>query len=239
MNINYNRLIKNNMLKFMMFIVVIFIFTGICYGAGDLCLSKYGDDLKKYSEWYFGVDYPYWYSIGLIKTESRCVWRRSLDGLGSVGVGQITPRFWNEELRKRGLEFYAVEGHEHHAGAICYILSEVYRNVSKECCVCGYCHKEEKGLANIKKLWVVYQGYNRNISKLNKEIDKAKSCSWSDWKKECKEVDVCVWRNKDGSCRQWRNGCDINAEYSEKVYNNGIFYRREVGIDNDGKYMFW
>jgi len=219
---------KNKMLKFIIFIAVVLIFTGICYG--DLCLNKYGDDLKKYSEWYFGIDYPYWYSVGLIKTESRCVWRRSLDGLGSVGVGQITPRFWDKELRKHGLEFYKIEGNEHHAGAVCYILRRVYDSVCKECYT---------DYGGYKKLWVVYQGYNRNIVKLNKEIKRAGSCDWGSWLEMCNEADICVWKNKDGSCRQWRNGCDINAEYSEKVYNNGIFYRREIGIDNDGKYIFW
>jgi hypothetical protein len=228
---------RNDILRFIVFVMLIFIFAGIGYGAGDLCLDKYGADIKKYSEWYFGVDYPYWYSIGLIKTESRCVWRRSLDGLGSVGVGQITPRFWNEELRKQGLEFYAVEGHEHHAGAICYILSVVYKRVSKECCV-KYRHKG-RDLVDIKKLWVVYQGYNRNISKLNEEIDRVKSCNWGEWKKGCREENVCVWRNNDGSCRQWRNGCDINAEYSQSVFRNGVFYRREIGVDSDGRYVFW
>lgn len=212
-------------------------FVNFVYGAGDLCLEKYGNDIKKWSEWYFGIEYPYWYNVGLIKTESRCIWRRSLDGLGSVGVGQITPRFWDLELRKEGLEFYKIEGHEHHAGAIVYILKNVQRSLNKKCFVCKYCHIDSYD--DVNKLWCMYQGYNRNIVKINKEIEKAGICNYILWREVCKEVDVCVWRNKDGSCKQWRNGCDINAEYSKKVYENGMFYRRLLGYEQDTLYVFW
>jgi hypothetical protein len=206
--------------------------------ASDLCLDRYGSDIKRYSEWYFGIDYPYWYTIGLIKNESRCVWRRSLDGLGSVGVGQITPRFWDTELRKEGLQFYAQEGHEHHAGAIVYILKKVYDSTTSICSLpCSLCHQTKYPAT--KKLWIVYQGYNRNIAKLNREVSTLPSCDWSLWEKVCKEVDVCVWRNKDGSCRQWRNGCDINAHYGLNVYTFGEYYKRLLGVDSSTFFAFW
>jgi len=226
------------MYKVILIVFVLFVLCGNGFGAGDLCLEKYVEDIKRYSFWYFGVEYPYWYSLGLIKTESRCVWRRSLDGLGSVGVGQITVRFWDIELRKQGLEFYKEEGHEHHAGAICYILSKVYESAVDLCYVCNNCHKRN-GIIDKKRLWIVYQGYNRNIVKLNREVVKAGSCDWERWKEVCNEVDVCVWRNKDGSCRQWRNGCEINSEYSKKVYESGIFYKRTLGINSRDIYVFY
>jgi len=204
---------------------------GVSYGAGDLCLDKYGADIKGYSEWYFGVEFPYWYSIGLLKTESDCVWKRSLDGVGSVGVGQITPRVWDKELRGEGLSFYKEEGNGHHVGAVVYILSKVYRSVTDLCySECRVCHSLRKSRGE-KKLWIMYQGYNRSIGKLNKEVRKAGVCDWSRWREVCRDVDVCVWRNKDGSCRQWRNGCDINGEYSKSVYKHGLYYKRVLGID--------
>jgi len=225
-------------MKYIFAVLLMIILLCVTASAFDLCMGRYGEDIKRYTRWYFGTEYPWWYTVGLIKNESRCVWRRSLDGLGSIGVGQITPRFWDIELRKEGLEFYKEEGHEHHSGAIVYILKKVYSYTTEKCTVlCTSCHPKEK---NTKRLWIVYQGYNRNIGKLNREVESS-TCEWSTWRTVCKEVNVCVWRNKDGSCRQWRNGCDINEHYGLNVYTFGEQYRKYLGVDNTiyTRFVYW
>jgi len=197
--------------------------------ARDYCINNYGGYVKKYSTRYFGVDFPYWYSIGVLKTESNCVWIRSKDGHGSVGVAQITPKWWDEELVKAGYGKYATDPATH-IGAFKYMLFQVYKNVIDIC----------KTPADTKKLWITYQGYNRSIGKLNREVQQASVCSYDLWRFLCKERDVCVWRLSDGSCGQWRNGCDINSSYSRKIYDYGSQYKRFLGVDSfETRYIFW
>jgi len=197
--------------------------------ARDHCINNYGDYVKKYSVRYFGVDFPYWYSLGVLKTESNCVWIRSKDGHGSIGVAQITPKWWDEELIRVGYADYAINPVAH-IGAFKYMLFRVYENVTEICRV----------PTNTKKLWITYQGHNRSIGKLNREVRQATVCLYDVWRVYCKERDVCVWRLSDGSCRQWRNGCDINSSYSKKVYDYGRGYKRYLGIDSDEvRYEFW
>ena len=197
--------------------------------ARDYCINNYGEYVKKYSGRYFGIDFPYWYSIGVLKTESNCVWMRSKDGHGSIGVAQITPKWWDKELKQVGYGEYAVDPAAH-IGAFKYMLYQVYKSVTPLCLT----------PTNTKKLWITYQGYNRSIGKLNREVRLASVCSYDVWKLFCKERDICVWKLPNGTCKQWRNGCDINSSYSKKVYDYGRGYKRYLGIDSkEVYYMFW
>jgi hypothetical protein len=158
--------------------------------------------VKSAHEWYLGVSFPYWYSVGQLQVESNCIWRTSLDGWGSVGYAQLTERFlpWLNEMFPN----WKVKGHIDHFYAQAFLIKQLLRQV-----VC-------------KKLWNVYQCYNRSCWKVNREAKKGK-CVWEQAFKICEKQyaeNVCVWMTS-GGCKQWKSACEINYEYSLRVWQFG------------------
>jgi len=168
--------------------------------AGDC--KKFAGKVRKAHEWFFGIDYPYWFSVAQLKVESGCKWRTSLDGWGSLGYAQITPRFWDKELSKKFPNWKTKDSFD-------YFLSQAY--------ILWKYHKLNK----CKKLFITYQCYNRSCYKVLKETKGC--CSWKQGYQEClkKPRKICVWRAK-GKCKQYRTDCDINYNYSRKIYRIGI-----------------
>jgi len=169
--------------------------------AFDEC-QKFVPYVKRAHEFYFGIDYPYWFSVGQLRTESNCIWTISRDGWGSFGPAQITPRFWDEELAKVHRAWKESLGD--------YFMAQVYiLKRMQEQNKCG-------------KLYVMYQCYNRSCKKVIKE--NFPECRWEVGLSRCSGRDVCVWRRGD-RCLQWRNECEINYEYGVKVWRNGLRYK--------------
>jgi len=172
-------------------------------------------DIRKAHYYYFGVDFPYWYSVAQAHKESLCRHNvMSLDGIGSEGFAQITYQWWKDKLAKEGI--HEIKSITNHARAQAYINY--------------YYHKQNP----CNKLWATYQAYNGGTL-VFKEIERAKSCNWEDAKKVCRRKDVCVWQTPQG-CKQYRNACDINYEYSLKIHQIAQKYR--IGTDSS-KYPFW
>ncbi len=164
---------------------------------------------------FFGLDYPWWFSVGQAEKESLCRHNLlSMDGIGSEGFAQITWRWWRDELMKAGIS--EIKSIHNHALAQAYILK---REFDRSVC---------------RKLFEMYQRYNGG-DLVSRELKRANSCSWADGYRVCKRKDVCVWVDGAG-CRQWRNACDINYSYSKRVYESGLRYK--VGSDS-GAYIFW
>jgi hypothetical protein len=157
--------------------------------------------IKQAHEWFFGIDYPYWYSVAQAKIESNCKWVTSLDGHESIGYLQITPKWFNEELKKAG--FYQWQEKDH----IDYYFSHAY--------ILAKLHKQNK----CRLLYITYQCYNRTCQKVIKENN---SCSWEVGYQSCLQNDkqVCVLKKED-KCFQYRSSCDINYSYSKKIYQEG------------------
>lgn len=164
--------------------------------------------------YYFGVDFPYAYSVAQAEKESRCKHHAlSTDGIGSEGFAQITYPWWKSELDKEGiLEIKSLKGH---ARAQAYINYRAYQQ--------SYC----------KKLFETYQIYNGG-NLVSKELQRAGSCKWEDGLKVCRRKDICVWRTEK-ECKQWRNACDVNYEYSLTIYKLAPKY----GFTDSEKYPFW
>jgi len=179
----------------------------------DRC-SKYVKEVKKAHRLYFGIDFPYWYSMAQLRVESNCIWRAfSKDGWGSVGPAQITPSFWGRELSRILPDWK--ESPPSYFMAQAYILRKAYDY--------GKC----------KKLYEMYQCYNRNCRKVDSENWPV--CKWEFGLENCmkRPERVCVYK-KDGKCLQYKTSCDINYEYSLKIYNFG---RSES--DFTGRYQYW
>jgi len=148
----------------------------------------------------FGLDFPYYYGVGQLKQESGCRNVISMDGVGSQGVAQITYRIWQKFLNTKGIHDIQSIGNQTHAQA--YIM--------KNC----------KQQAYSSHLWVAYQVYNGG-SLVNKEITRARKdlgireVPHDIARKYCKRK-VVHFNNG-----QSISACDINYDYSEKVFKYG------------------
>lgn len=172
------------------------------------------NEIKKAHWFYFGVDFPFWYSVAQAETESLC--RHSIlssDGIGSEGFAQITFRWWRDRLAKEGI--HEIGSVANHAKAQAFINRYEYERTA------------------CRRLFEMYQRYNGG-DLVSRELKKANSCKWEDGYKICKRKNICVLTTKTG-CKQYRNTCNINYEYSIKIYEKAQKYR----IYSDRKFAFW
>lgn len=174
--------------------------------------------VKQASQYILGIDFPWWYNLGQIETESNCLWHTSLDGIGSVGYAQITPKFWDKIL-KTLFPNWKIKNHTDH------FLSQAY--IIKKCLQQAFC----------SNLWNAYQCYNRNCMKVNQEAFLSQ-CNYLRAYKICNlrfSKNICVWK-KNSMCLQYRSNCEINYEYSYKIWKNGKKYREGL---IEKSYRFW
>ena len=161
----------------------------------------------------FGIDYPYWFGVGQIQQESGCRNILSRDGIGSEGLPQITLRVWKKYLSK-----YAI-----------YSIGSIRNQIKAQALIMKDCKKQ----AFSSHLWVAYQIYNGG-SLVNKEITRARKTytirevSWGLAKQFCKR------KNIHFNNGQVINACNINYNYSKKVYKYGIIYKTI-----NSNYKFW
>jgi hypothetical protein len=167
--------------------------------------------IRKAHFYYFGLNFPFWYSVAQAEKESQCRHNiTSTDGNKSEGFSQITYSLWKDKLQKADIP--EITSIPNHAKAQAFINKYYYDRI-----IC-------------KRLWAMYQAYNGGLL-INKELQN--SCNWSKAYKSCRRKNVCVWKTKEG-CKQYRNACDINYEYSVLIYKLGQKYKK--GTDY---YLFW
>lgn len=183
-------------------------------GANEKRCLKLAPEIRKAHSFYFGLDFPYHYSVAQAEKESQCRHNvLSRDGIGSEGFAQITFYIWKSQLSKAGIT--EINSIPNHAKAQAFINKFYYDRI--------YC----------KKLFVMYQAYNGGLL-INKELGKV--CTWDYGYRNCKRKNVCVWK-KDGKCMQYRNACEINYEYSVIIFKLAKKYKTTT--DNDLKYPFF
>lgn len=182
--------------------------------AVDRCQSLV-HDVRKAHYRVFGLDYPYWYGVGQLKQESRCRDVISRDGVGSQGVAQITYRIWKKYLLKHSVDD----------------LMSINNQLTAQALIMKNCKKQ----AYSSHLWVAYQVYNGGAL-VNKEITRARvelgirEISHEMARLYCKRRTITFLNGTQ------INACDINYDYSKKVFKYGNNYKF---IDNDSKYIFW
>ncbi|MDM7320809.1 MAG: hypothetical protein P3W91_003665 [Fervidobacterium sp.] len=170
--------------------------------AQDRC-GRLKDITKKAHQEVIAHEYPWWYGLGLMRAETNCRWlTSSLDGHGSIGYAQITPKFLDHILRPLFPDYDKPFSSDHFY-ALAYLTK---MELTKAC-----------------RLWQVYQAYNGG-GLVYRECRRANSCKHEDCKRECRRKDVCVWMTPQG-CKQYRNACEINYSYSKKVYIYGQSYK--------------
>jgi hypothetical protein len=164
---------------------------------------------KEATEKVISSSYPYWYNIALAKKETNCRWLTSLDGHGSVGYFQLTPKFLDPILRPLYPDYTKPYSKDHFYAFAYYIKTLHKSNPSG-------------------KLFITYQRYNGGDWVL-KECKRAGVYEWDKCRQACRRGNVCVWKS-NGVCKQYRSACDINYEYSLLIYKYGQKYKKGIDI---------
>lgn len=176
--------------------------------ALDRCKSL-AHRVKISHQQYFGVDFPYHYSVGQLQQESNCKDVISRDGVGSEGPGQITYRLWADALKKQGIAEVKTTRNN--------LRAQAYINYAA--------HKQNPH----KKLWVTYQIYNGG-GLVIKEISRAGKLDWALAKAACRRKIVHF---KGGYSE---SACDINYDYSKRIFKYGVTYKV---LEDPRIYTFW
>jgi hypothetical protein len=176
----------------------------------------------------YGLDYPWWFNLGQLKTESNCKWYMfSYDGLGSIGPAQIVEKFHNAKFKQHGLTNWKVLPSEYFYAY--YILMQESLNSTNQLCYTGPTIQ--------KKMWAWFQVYNTGPKGVvNSAITRARICDHTVAKQNCNGKNMCVYKTSNG-CKQYRNSCDINFDYSGVIYKNGQKYKPQGNIISTWK--FW
>jgi hypothetical protein len=198
--------------KLLLLLLLFLLYSGVAFASQCSIVEQYA---KNSGDKIFGKGFPHWYLVGQAKQESNCRWVSSSDGWGSVGWFQLTPKMLNPALRPVFPQ-YDKMGEQHVMAAVYYLKILQRSNPSK-------------------RLWVTFQMYNGGGTVVN-ECRRAGHWKWENCLGQCRRGNVCVWKS-GGVCREYRSACDINYEYSLKVWKYGLGYK-PVGA-GDGNYLFW
>lgn len=148
--------------------------------------------------------------LALYTKESSCKWTISKDGYGSIGYGQLTPKFLDKLLIPVAPDYKRVE--KQYVYATGYYLKYIHERLNP-----------------YDKWWITLQIYNGGNGVIE-HCKKSNSTTWSNCLFNCnKSPSICVWK-VDDNCKQYRDGCEINYEYSVKTYTYYIQYKRETDI---------
>lgn len=176
-------------------------------GTVDRCRT-YEQGVRRAHSFYFGLDFPSHYSVAQLQQESLCRDVISRDGVGSEGAAQITYKWWRKPLARVGID--EIRTRRNHLKAQAYINLDAWRQ-------------------SPRRLWVSYQIYNGGRLVL-KEIKRAGLVDHELARAECRRR-VITFDNG-----QKISACDINYEYSERIFRYGESYRRTT---DSPRFPFW
>jgi hypothetical protein len=179
-------------------VILVFLFVGTGEAA-DRCIN-YIQPVRVQHIKYFGLQYPYWYGVGQLKQESCC--RATVTAFDAgQGIAQFMPKTsqYIQSLMGETLNPY---NPNHAIKMQAYYMSLIHQ-------------KENWNVA----LWLDYQIYNGGRKQLFNEFLKAKIVNWNAMKAQCQRKKIKMkWGVLDL--------CEVNYDYSQKVYKYGNQYRR-------------
>jgi hypothetical protein len=181
--------------------------------ANPRCL-KLGPAIQEATHRYIAIDYPTHYNIATAEKETSCRWRESLDGHGSVGYFQLTPKFLDPLLKPLFPDYTRPYSKDHFYAFAYYLNTLIVSNPAP-------------------RLWLAYQRYNGG-NWVIQECRRAGSWEWEKCLQNCRRGQVCVWKAGTG-CKQYRSACEINYQYSLLIYRYADKYRRVP----DGRWKYW
>ena len=174
--------------------------------------ASYSQEVRRAHAFYFGVDFPWWYSVAQLRKESACRDVISRDGIGSEGAAQITYRWWKDALEKQGIP--EVRTRSNHLRAQAFINYDAWTRARR---------------GGAPKLWVAYQIYNGGTLVLT-EIKRAGAVDPAAARAHCRRKNITF---NNG---QTINACDINYDYSPRIETYAKPFR--TGPDSPA-YPFW
>lgn len=175
--------------------------------ASDRCQS-FVSEVRRSCFFYWGVNFPYHYAVAQLKQESGC--RENIKAFdGGQGIAQFMPATekYVESLMKEEIN-----------------PMESKSAIKAQAFYMRHLHKQNwEG-----KLWLTYQAYNGGWTLLKKEYQRAEIADWDLMRLECKRKTIVL------KCGDLLNFCDVNYDYSKKIYKYGQQYK----IVEDGM-KFW
>jgi hypothetical protein len=174
--------------------------------AVDRC-DDFVIDVRNQHIKYFGPDYPWWYGIGQLRQESNC--RTTVTAFDAgMGIAQFMPathKYIENLIGDGKLDPYNF----HHA----IRMQAFYMSIL---------HKQNKFSG--KPLCYTYQAYNGGWKLLYTESARANSEQWIDMKNACQRRKIKL------KCGSLLDFCDVNYDYSIKVWKYGNKYRTSDDI---------
>ena len=166
--------------------------------AVDRCLD-YKVEVRNSVLLFSGPDYPWWYNLGQLSQESRC--RANVTAFdGGQGISQMMPataREINKEMKENNNPYIASQGIRMQA----YYMSKLDKQNWSD------------------RLYITYQAYNGGYTNLKREYERAGSIEWKNMKEQCHRRVITL---KNGNKLSL---CDVNYDYSMKVYKYGQQYK--------------
>ena len=197
----------------------LFLTVSFLYGSSIKRCELYKTSERVSHEAVFGLDFPWYYGMGQIQQESLCRNVLSNDGVGSQGIAQITMSVWGSFLAKKGIHGLKTTQNQTRSQAE-IMKTQFDQSVNK-------------------KLWIAYQIYNGG-GLVNKEIKTASKVygtpitliTHDQAKIFCKRK---IIKFNNG---QTISACEINYDYSTKVYNYGNKYNL-FETNNSSKFKYY
>jgi hypothetical protein len=189
-------------------LIIMFLLVSVNCFAVDRCVD-FIPDVRQAHALYWGYDYPWWYGVGQLKQESAC--RSNVTAFDAgMGVAQFMPATAKEIKKLMGHPEWDAYNPEHATKMQAFFMKKL--------------HKQNWDGA----LWLDYQGYNGGWGNLNSEHKRAGKTDWNAMRDQCRRKTITL---KSGNKLDF---CEVNYDYSMKVYKYGKVYRQ--GVD---KMKFW
>ena len=207
-------------MKRFLLLIIVSLLAGTCLvEASDRCAS-FKLEVRRAANRYLGIDYPWWYNMGVAKAESGC--REGLVSFdGGIGPYQFTPSTGVGKIIEQ--EFPEIDFNNSGSSikAQAYYMSIIINR---------YFYRDEfkfKGVhvINPKKytqrcglrLADIYQYYNGGYW-LIYEASKANTCDRIEMRANCTRGGAWVGK-------RYLNFCDVNYQYPQKVFDYADTYR--------------
>jgi hypothetical protein len=175
------------------------------YGL-DRCVD-YVPDVRKEHTRLFGFAFPWWYGVGQLRQESCCRNVSAFDG--GIGIAQFMPKtssYVQDMMKER--------------------LNPV--NSKDAVRMQAFYMKQINSKENwTKNLWIAYQIYNGGRTTLYKEYLRVGVANHDKMREQCRRKVVKLKRG-------YLDMCDVNYDYSKRIYSYGQVYR--IGVDG---FSYW
>jgi len=180
------------------------------YPNGFKRCNKYVKDVRIASFKYFGLDYPYWNSVGQLQQESLCrADATSFDkGKGIVQFMNTTQEYIEQDIGK-----FDAYNPKQAINVQAYYLHKLHKQNF---------HPE-------KKLWVTYMFYNSGTGTVKKEYKRAGVADWETMKNACRRNVITL---PSGVKLDF---CVVGYNYPHQVYNYGLPYE----VFESTTYRYW